>query len=100
MKGQSGKNPHLFYDCLITLFRFGKIHVHRLKKEPDGLKEGEDPSTRPSQDASGTTEMEQETGDEEPDVAALSLVSELREEEEKLMNGKGENVLLQPSRTL
>lgn len=95
------KNLYLFYDCLITLFRFGKIHVHGLKKEPEGLKEGEDPSTRPSQDAPGTTEMEQETGDEEPDMAALSLGSELREEEEeKLMDGKGENVLPQPSRTL
>lgn len=94
------KNPHLFYDCLITLFRFRKIHVPGLKKEPEGLKEVEDPSTRPSQDAPGKTEMEQETGDEIPDMAALSLESELREEEENLMDGKRENVLPQPSRTL
>lgn len=42
-------------------------------------------------------EQEAEAGDEEPDIAALSLESDLREEEEdKLLEGKGENVLPQP----
>lgn len=42
--------------------------------------------------------MEQETGDEESNIAALRLESELREEEmEKLLEGKGENGLNFPS---
>lgn len=82
-------------------FRFGKIPVHGTKRKPEGnnTERESSPNSPIPGPSSEVTEMEQEAeaGDEEPDIAALSLESDLREEEEdKLLEGKGENVLPQP----
>lgn len=74
----------------------GKVPVHGIKKKPEGNMVGEDSPFPPSPGGPAEIKMEQGTGDEELDIAALSMESELSEDEEKLLEGNGENFLPQP----
>lgn len=73
----------------------GKVPVHGIKKKLERNMVGEDSPFPPSPGAPAEIKMEQGTGDEELDIAALSMESELSEDE-KLLEGNGENFLPQP----